>query len=237
MTYIPVVKVYDVDYSFIIKNYLNRELWDKEWTLFVYKDFVFTLSLYNINTKDKIINFNVKLGCDKDMYIRSVTRTLPYQLEGMTIDQFKSLINNCMGNLINDLEERCITQLDEEYKRIDSSRDEQQEMLRDIAKDFLDSEGVTNEDIRDAYIDRYVDKNDDIWEKLQDYKNSMQYKVLTELYLIFAKSTENENLEKKVLNNQTTDISELLEEISDFILYTKTDDYYNEVYDKLPSIA
>ena len=237
MTYIPVVKVYDVDYSFIIKNYLNRELWDKEWTLFVYKDFVFTLSLYNINTKDKIVNFNVKLGCDKDMYIRSVTRQIPYQLEGMTIDQFKSLMNNCMGNLINDLEERCITQLDEEYKRIDDSRDEQQEMLRDIAKEFLDSEGVTNEDIRDTYIDRYVDKNDDIWEKLQNYKNSMQYKVLTELYLIFAKSTENENLEKKVLNNQTTDISELLEEISDFILYTKTDDYYNEVYDKLPSIA
>lgn len=237
MTYIPVVKVYDVDYSFIIKNYLNRELWDKEWTLFVYKDFVFTLHLSNINTKDKIINFDIKLSCDKDMYIRSVTRTLPYQLEGMTIDQFKSLMNNCMGNLISDLEERCITHLDEEYKRIDSSRDEQQEMLRDIAKEFLDSEGVTNEDIRDAYIEHYVDKNDDIWEKLQNYKNSMHYKVLTELYLIFAKSTKNEHLEKNVLNNQIKDISDLLEEISDFILYTKTEDYYNEVYDKLPSVA
>ena len=29
------LKVYDIDYSFIIKNYLSPELWEKTWTLFV----------------------------------------------------------------------------------------------------------------------------------------------------------------------------------------------------------
>ena len=33
------LKVYDVDYSFIIKNYLDEKLWEKEWVIFVYKKF------------------------------------------------------------------------------------------------------------------------------------------------------------------------------------------------------
>ena len=31
---LPVLKVYEIDYSFIIKNYLNPEMWSKTWTLF-----------------------------------------------------------------------------------------------------------------------------------------------------------------------------------------------------------
>ena len=32
------IKVYDIDYSFLLKNYLNPEYWNKSWHLFVYKD-------------------------------------------------------------------------------------------------------------------------------------------------------------------------------------------------------
>ena len=32
------IKVYDIDYSFLLKNYLNPEYWNKSWHLFVYEE-------------------------------------------------------------------------------------------------------------------------------------------------------------------------------------------------------
>lgn len=49
------LKVYDVDYSFIIKNYLDERLWEKEWTIFTYKRYEITLKLDSINVRTKTI--------------------------------------------------------------------------------------------------------------------------------------------------------------------------------------
>lgn len=59
MEYSIVPRVYDVDYSFIVKNYLNPELWDMKWTLFMYKDFIIYLELHSIKCKDKEIWFRL----------------------------------------------------------------------------------------------------------------------------------------------------------------------------------
>ena len=60
---LPELKVYEIDYSFIIKNYLDKNLWKKQWTLFVYKDYVFTLNLYKIDTEDCSIGFKINYDC------------------------------------------------------------------------------------------------------------------------------------------------------------------------------
>ena len=44
MDNLPIIKNFEIDYSFIIKNYLNPELWHKKWNLFIYKNFVFCKS-------------------------------------------------------------------------------------------------------------------------------------------------------------------------------------------------
>ena len=49
---LPQVKIYSIDYSFIISNYLDKELWKMKWNLFVYKNNVFTLNLHSIDTKN-----------------------------------------------------------------------------------------------------------------------------------------------------------------------------------------
>lgn len=67
---LPAIKVYDIDYDFIIKNYTDPKLWDKVWTLFVFKNYTFTLSLDTINVKNKQINFDLKLSSDLDIYFR-----------------------------------------------------------------------------------------------------------------------------------------------------------------------
>ena len=39
MVVLPIIKVFDVDYSFIIKNYLDPKMWQKEWTLFLLEEY------------------------------------------------------------------------------------------------------------------------------------------------------------------------------------------------------
>ena len=50
MKFLPQIKVYEVDYQFIIDNYTSPELWDKVWNLFVFKNYV-----YNLGIKEDIL--------------------------------------------------------------------------------------------------------------------------------------------------------------------------------------
>lgn len=183
------IKVYDIDYSFIIKNYLDRELWDKEWTLFVYKDFVFKIRLSKIDTRDKEIEFELLLvhaGFERE-------ETFRYNLSNENLKILKKQINGCVFRLI----ERCemwdyITQ-EEGYLTIENGANDEKNMLREIAEAFLDEEGVTNRDIRDAYIDNYVDNNRKTDTYLSNYRDGRKYKVLSDLYLLYAQVCEDED--------------------------------------------
>ena len=57
----PAIKVWNMDYSFIVRNYLNPKLWQKVWTLFAFKDYVITLQLSSIDTKKCKIAFEITL--------------------------------------------------------------------------------------------------------------------------------------------------------------------------------
>ena len=58
---LPTIKVYKIDYEFIIKNYLDPKLWEKTWTVFVYYDYVFTLKMMSIDVQKNSIDFRVYL--------------------------------------------------------------------------------------------------------------------------------------------------------------------------------
>lgn len=232
---LPTIKVYEVDYSFIIKNYLNRELWDKTWTLFQYKHSTVTLCLNSINTKNKIIYFEVRLDWSDGEQTDYSYNTVEFQLGVMNVTQLKNIINNCIWSRILRVEESQIER-SQEYQNIRDGWYNEKARLEEIANDFLDSEGVTHKAIREAYIDKFIDDNDTLWDDLQQYKSDMKYRVLTELYLVFAKTIKDEERTKQVANNQTTNIQELLNKVADFMVYTETEDYINEKKDLLPAI-
>lgn len=232
---LPTIKVYEVDYSFIIKNYLNRELWDKTWTLFQYKHSTVTLCLNSINTKNKIIYFEVRLDWSDGEETDYSYNTVEFQLGVMTVTQLKNIINNCIWSRILRVEENLIEK-SSEYQNIRNGWYDEKARLEEIAEDFLDSEGVTHKAIREAYVDKFIDDNDTLWDDLQQYKSDMKYRVLTELYLVFAKTIKDEERTKQVANNQTTNIQELLNKVADFMVYTETEDYINEKKDLLPAI-
>lgn len=149
--YIPAIKVYDIDYDFIVSNYLDVTLWNKIWTLFVYRDVTITICLYTIETKSSTITFEICLTRRNNRYVR----TIKHNLRNSTINILKNQINGAMESLIGDLEYNEIKNTDT-YKRMQDVVSDERETLTNIACKFLDDNGVRNEEIRDVYIDSYV---------------------------------------------------------------------------------
>ena len=236
MENLPTIKVYDIDYEFIIKNYTDPKLWDKTWNLFIYKKYIFTLQLYSINVRDKCIKFEIRLSSDLDIWNNTKSLIIDYYINNMTIENLKQYINTSMINLVRYLESEWIEHKDKNYKLIEDARDEERESLREIAKDFLDDNGVSNDEIREVYIDYYVDKNESIYEKLSIYKSNVQYTFLTELYLILAAIMKDEDFKKVIINNQNKDINNLINEVNEFVEYMNTEEYVDEMSNNLESI-
>ena len=214
---LPTLKVYDIDYSFIIKNYLDVDLWQKTWTLFQYKDTVFTINLSSIDCKDNSICFLVK--CNKLEYH---SQSIWYYINSdMTIKMLIDKINTSIWDLIR-IYERTIIRDTPEVRRCAELECEEESRLTKIANDFLDEQGVTNAEIRDAYISSYVSNNKHASDYTNDVIDNMKYTKLPDLYLVFAKVTKNVNRKQLVLNANVsnTKLVELLDSV---------DSYYNEL--------
>lgn len=82
---LPAIKTWKMDYSFIIKNYLNPALWQKTWTLFEYKDFTVTIKLTRIETKDMRIIFWMNLLDHSRSFVWGDQEDVGYSLKNSSI--------------------------------------------------------------------------------------------------------------------------------------------------------
>ena len=230
---LPQIKVYEIDYDFIIKNYLDKELWQKKWTLFVYKDNVFTINLHSINCKNNAITFEINYNKLEHCWY---SNTVDYYVDNMSIDILKRLIEGVMFRLMDYYEELLIKASDR-YMELYRMEVKEDNLLRDIANEFLDSEGVTNQEIRDAYIDAYVDNNSISGDYTSRYIQESKHTVLTELKLIFTKITKNEKREHIIKEaNVSNNIEELNKEIDEFLENLENEEYINELNDRLEAV-
>lgn len=229
MTNELIIKTYDVDYSFIISNYLDKELWGKEWTLFVYKDFVFRLSLNNIDTKRDAIQFEITLT-DKN-YMSSNYFT--YFRKQSNFEILKKQINGTIFELIKWRESNYIRQEDG-YKTISEGEDTEREILEQIANEFLDDNGVTNREIRDVYIDNYVSNNTKTSTYLSNYVTGREYCLLSDLYLVYTKITDDENRYNLVLAKikNSDRYMEILEEANTYINKLQNEEEQEEIIEE-----
>lgn len=204
---LPIPKVYKVDYDFLIKNYLDPSLWKKTWTIYVCKDNVFTICLSSIDCNGMSVYFKIRYN--KLQYWES--RCIEYPLNGeMSIDILMRKINATIWNLMCDYEEKLIEKSDG-YNRIASQISEEKDRLREIAEEFLDDNNITNDSIREAYIDRYVDDNSKIHTMLANYVSGCQYTFLTEDMLIFTKATDDKaRFDTVVRANSSNTIDEIM---------------------------
>ena len=218
---LPTLKVYKIDYSWIISNYLDKELWDKTWNLFIFKDDVFTLNLYDIDVKNKQIRFEIRHNKQSWNY-----EFVNYPLSGvMSIDILKRQINGAIWSLIEYYDTTLIKNGDD-YTSIENSKYDEDEFLRSVAEQFLDDNGVTNKSIREVYIDNYVSSNSTIESKLDDYVTMCKYTFATDIMLVFTKITKDEARFKRVMDAQKNNyrINEILNEVNEYIKDLDIDD-------------
>ncbi|MBP3707497.1 MAG: hypothetical protein J6J36_02665 [Clostridia bacterium] len=242
---LPIIKVFDIDYSFIIKNYLDPKMWQKEWTLFEYKNFKISISLMYIFCGDEKISFKVKVvdGLNEEKYEKSGLfyansdyTTVTYSLKVDNIETLKKSINSGAEYVMKSLEKRILRNTDE-YQEILRVKEEEKEKLTQLAEDFLDSENVTNGDIREAYIDWYVDKMEKAYQYDDAYINSNEYQAFPDVWLIWAEASKNEYLKTLVIENVPNGYYKaLMEEYEEFKEYIKTEEYEEEMADGLEDL-
>jgi hypothetical protein len=236
---LPAIKVYDIDYSFIIKNYLNPEMWQKTWTLFQYKTFVVTLQIDYINCAEEKICFKVTLkdNSTENLYNYEWGKNTDKKAHCMAYYSLKINDINFLKREINSRVFDCIILLEkynilasEECAGLEYEYSNETELLTQIAERFLDDNGVSNEDIRDAYIDAYVNNNS----KLDIYKSrlieTLQYQTFSDLYLVYANATGDE----KVINkweetlSENNNLGELKDEIKEYLEYMNTEEFQQD---------
>ena len=244
---LPAIKVYDIDYSFIIKNYLNPEMWQKTWTLFQYKTWVITFRIDYIWCRSEKIHFIIKIKdnspeneykygdyCDTD---KDYSTSVDYSLKIDNIQFLKREIISKSFYAIEKLEEEAIMAT-VEYTSLTESYADEKDRLRRIANDFLDDNGVNNEDIRSAYIDAYVDNNTQL-DLMQDrLTREMQYTIFPDLYLVFANATDNKDIINKweTKLNQRNDMETLRAEIQEYLEYMESDEFEENMSGNLEEI-
>lgn len=230
------IKVYDVDYSFIIKNYLDPQMWSKEWTLFVYKDMVFSIRLNSIYTDSKRLYFNVYIKySDKDS-IESKYEQIGYDLGNGTLPVLKRQIKGAMERLIERVESEFIRETND-YKSAVNLEISHRNNLREKAEDYLDTNGIYITEVRDAYIDYYVSKND--YSYATNILNAYNHDLLFDVYMIFYKATgQNDKFEslKQTYMKKHNNIESVVNEVEEQIKYLESEDYKQELEDSLEAI-
>ncbi len=235
------LKVYDVDYSFIIKNYLNKELWKKEWTIFTYKRFEITLKLESINVKNNAIWFEVTIKDNneenKSYWLKSINELFKYNLSMDSVDMLKKILNHTIFTLMQKLEGEAYIEYTDKYYELKEMQEDEQDELRRIAEEFLDDEGVSNDEIRDAYIEYYVDKNEKVYDLINKYSNDMKYRMITDFYVAFLETT-NDNDRLGIIKQKIgqDELEKTLKNIEEYKKYMKTEEFKADMQENLDEV-
>lgn len=223
------LKIYKVDYDFIVKNYLSPAMWEKTWTLFVYRDISITLNIDYIMVKPRRICFNIKITQDGNTHSTNVT----HYIDNSNYNVLKKQINGAIESLMEYLERDYISKEDG-YKEIKNAGYNEEDILRRIAEDFLDDNGVSNEEIRDVYIDNYIYRNKKTDTYLSNYITGRKYRCMPDLWIVYYKATENNEMYQSLLNKLSNErnfdalLKNIKESISVFSDDMEDTDEYNE---------
>lgn len=229
-------KVYDIDYSFIVKNYLSPALWEREWTLYIYKDLEFSLLIDSIDCQNCAIRFKIRIKTSCDQYSNSAY--IYHYMKSSNITVLKRQINGSMYDLMCGYE-RHIIRRSEEFKELMNMYADEDDNLTTIAEEFLYENGVTNKDIRDVYIDSYVSNNRKRYTAESNYMDAKKFLILPDYFLTLTKAGNDDSrynvcYAKISKNIDTTVIEKLMEEAKE--VYEFGDEYTEDMKLQLEAI-
>lgn len=236
MEYGIVPKVYDIDYTFIVKNYLNPELWEKEWNLYIYKELIFSLQLSSIDCKNSVITFLVNIK-DESTGLCNY-EFVKHNLKNSNINILKKQINGKIFELLLYYEKTQIKK-SQGFKNLMTLYIDEDDKLTQIAEEFLDINGVTNDTIREVYIDNFVCNNRKCYSAEITYLSAHTYLTLPDYFLTFTKVIKddvryNKCYEKIVRDLDTDVINKLI--IDGEKISNEANDWYADMESQLEAI-
>lgn len=237
-----VLKVYRMNYEFLIKNYLDRRMWERQWTLFEYKQYKVTMNIWSIMTRTEQISLDIRLHyTDDNGYSNYKERTISFSLKIEDITFLKRQINSAIFDLIVTVERETKICKTEYYYNLQEMKCNEKEKLTNIAEEFLDSVNVTNDNLREAYIDAYIDEYAKVPKMISDYIESRVYQELPDLYLTWLSCLEDdpktEIRTKEIQESFDADeYEELMKTVEEFKQYMETEDYTEEMQSNLEEV-
>ena len=160
--------VVKLDLKTILENYKKPEFWNKTWLIIDTKWLSVIWHITYIDCQGNKIMSEVKVSKIYHKRGREVRKSLWYnpsvscQVIPINNTEYtqKHFEKNIYGAVLRLIEvvEGMLTSDYKEYKEADKLDDTYINSLRVIAENFLDENKVTNEDIRNAYVDSYVSK-------------------------------------------------------------------------------
>lgn len=201
--------MYKLDYDYIFKNFLKKELWEKEWCLFEHDDLKIVAKLSNIDIERKKVSMKIYM---EDNYWTYSFAYFYYDDAHYNQKCFQNSINDSVIAVIKEYENFQIHKTDE-YKNAEEAEDEQEEELRNAAEDFLDNHGIENENIREAYIDAFVSENKKYLRS--DVVGKYRYKMTTNMYVLYASYIGDDEMFEsyRPYLDESPDLEEIMEEI------------------------
>ena len=160
-----------------------------------------------------------------------------YSLKVNDLKFLKTSVESSVFRAIEKLEEYNII-ASEDYLNLQEMYSNEQDVLRRIAEEFLDANDVSNEDIRDAYIETYVSNNTKLDSYLTRMVEKNQYLIFPDLYLVFANATNNDKTIKKweQILEENNDIEELKATIQEYIDYMESEEFEDDMSSNLEEI-
>lgn len=142
--------VVKLDVGDIVDNALNRNYWGKTWNIFDYDGVVITASLYEIDIEHSKIRFKLVARRGKESQRMTVFSVELGRYSKKIIKD--RLVRN--AHLLVDALERHLGYQTDRYHELTEEEGLKYESLKKEAIEHLDSEEVSDKDIRQAYISK-----------------------------------------------------------------------------------
>lgn len=179
-------RLYKININTILKNYLNKEFWKKQWTVYEYDGLTVKLCIREIDVRNnavvlRVIRNGALWGSTFDVNIDNHNEVVfTKRLISAIKDQIKQ----------HEYDNIVASEGYDQAVQWDESTDEHNRLQAEM---ILDAENITNEDVRYAFVDSYISGNQS--SHAIDYKNYYEMRALPHLYLMLAYLYETQNKE------------------------------------------
>lgn len=222
-----------MNWKLLIQHATNKKFWQNNFVVYEIGKIKVSLYIASIDVRYNTIKLGVRYGSD-ELYLWFV---IPMAEDQYNESLFNKQLCGYVCQAIQELEKSRVHNYSAWKEALDADNDNRL-MLEGIAEKFLDENGITNENIRDAYTTAFVDENcsnlaDEVWNKYVNHVMTREY-LMAAMY--FDREDSIEFYSNILKNKNTIQFIDICKEIRESIAEMKTETFEQAMQDKLIAI-